>query len=86
MKIVVNDAVKAGSRRERTIPFYRGDTEDLLARLTDPGKGSHEHAEEMETRQRVWKALGQLPPAQRAVIVQGYYLGMSEAVMAESGA
>jgi len=86
MKIVVNDAVKTASRRERTVPFYRGDTEDLLARLTDPAKGPHEQAEEAETRQRVWKALGQLPPAQRAVIVQRYYLGMSEAEMAESGA
>ncbi len=86
MKIVVNDAVKAASRRGRTVSFYRGDTKDLLARLTDPAKGPHEQAEEAETRQRVWKALGQLPPAQRAVIVQRYYLGMSEAEMAESGA
>ena len=86
MKIVVNDAVKTASRRERTFSFYRGDTEDLLLRLTDPEESPHEQAEEAETRHRVWKALGQLPPAQRAVIVQRYYLGMSEAEMAESGA
>lgn len=85
MKIVVNDAVKTASRRERTVSFYRGDTEDLLTRLTDPAKDPHEQAEEAETRRRVWKALGQLPPAQRAVIVQRYYLGMSEAEMAERG-
>lgn len=36
MKIVVNDAIKVASRRERTVSFYRGDTEDLLARLADP--------------------------------------------------
>lgn len=61
MKIVVNDAVKAASRRERRVFSYTGDTEDLLARLKDPGKGSHEQAEEAETRQKVWKAMGQLP-------------------------
>ena len=86
MKIVVNDATKAASRRERAVSFYRGGTEDLLARLTDSAKGPHEQAEEAETRQRVWKALGQLPPSQRAVIVQRYYLGMSEDEMAESAA
>ncbi|MBA2343966.1 MAG: RNA polymerase sigma factor [Rubrobacter sp.] len=84
MKIVVNDAIKAASRRERTVSFYRGDTEDLLSRLADPGTGPHEQAEEAETQRRVWRALEQLPPAQRAVIVQRYYLGMSEAEMAGS--
>ncbi len=85
MKIVVNDAVKIASRRERTVSAYRSDTEDLLVRLTDPGPGPHERADEAETRGRVWKALGQLPPAQRAAIVQRYYLGMSEAEMAQRG-
>jgi RNA polymerase sigma-70 factor, ECF subfamily len=85
MRVVVNDAVKAISRRERKVSFYTGDPEDLLTRLADPDAGPHEMAEEEETRQRVWRALGELPPAQRAVIVQRYYLGMSEAEMAHSG-
>jgi RNA polymerase sigma-70 factor (ECF subfamily) len=85
MRVVVNDAVKAVSRRERRVSFYEGDAEDLLARLADPGAGPHEMAEEAETRRRVWRAMGELPPAQRAVIVQRYYLGMSEAEMAQSG-
>ena len=84
-RIVVNDAVKAISRRERKISFYKGGAEDLLARLADPSVGPHEMAEEAETRRRVWRAMGELPPAQRAVIVQRYYLGMSEADMAQSG-
>jgi RNA polymerase sigma-70 factor (ECF subfamily) len=85
MRVVVNDAVKAVSRRERKISFYEGDAEDSLARLADPGAGPHEMAEEAETRRRVWRAMGELPPAQRAVIVQRYYLGMSEAEVAQSG-
>ena len=57
----------------------------MLARLVDPGAGPHEMAEEAETRRRVWRAMEELLPAQRAVIVQRYYLGMSEAEMAQSG-
>lgn len=86
MKIVVNDAVKAASRYGRWISLYKGDAEEMLARLADQAKGPHEQAEETETRERIWRAMGQLPPVQRAVIVQRYYLGMCEAQMAESGA
>ena len=83
-KVVVNDAVKAASRRERTITFYEGDAEELISRVADPARGPQESAEESETRRRVWQALEQLPPAQRAVSVQRYYLGMTEAEMAGS--
>ena len=81
-KIVVNDAVKAASRRERMVPFYMGDGEELIARMADPGAGPQESAEQAETQRRVWRALEQLPPAQRAAIVQRYYLGMTEKEMA----
>jgi len=85
MKIVVNDAIKAAKRRERTVRID-GDGENLLlARLADAGPGPHDEAEESETRRRVWAALETLPPAQRAAVVQRYYLGMNEAEMAEAG-
>ena len=78
-RIVVNDAIKAASRRERTTR-YEGASPDAL--LEDPGMGPSELLEEAEERHRVWRALAKLPPAQRAAIVQRYYLGMSEAEMA----
>ena len=81
-KLVVNDAIKAASRRERTIR-YDG-AEDPASLLADPAPGPHELAEEAEERRRVWTALEKLPPVQRAAIVQRYYLGMSEAEMAGS--
>jgi RNA polymerase sigma-70 factor (ECF subfamily) len=81
MKVVVNDAVKTAARRERTLPFGE---DDASARwLLDPEAGPQELAEEAEARRRVWNALEKLPPAQRAVVVQRYYLGMSEAEMAQ---
>ena len=83
-KVVVNDSIKAASRREKTVS-YSGEGEDLVARLADPGSGPEEQAEEGETRRRVWEALAELPPAQRAAVVQRYYLGMSEREMSEEG-
>jgi RNA polymerase sigma-70 factor, ECF subfamily len=85
MKIVLNDAIKTSKKRERTVSLEVGGAEEALARLADPGTGPHEQAEAAEVRRRVWRALEELPPAQRAAVVQRHYLGMSEAEMAESG-
>ena len=81
-RIVVNDAIKAASRRERTTRHEGGSPD---ASLQDPGTSPHDLLEEAEERRRVWTALAELPPVQRAAIVQRYYLGMSEAEMAGSG-
>jgi len=83
MKLVVNDAVKAATQRERTLPL--GGDNTPAGWLLDPQTGPQELAEEAEARRRVWQAIKKLPPAQRAVVVQRYYLGMSEAEMAEGG-
>jgi RNA polymerase sigma-70 factor (ECF subfamily) len=82
-KMVVNNATDAVSLRERTLSSEVEEVEEFLARLADPGAGPQELAEEAEGRRRVREALEQLPPAQRAAVVQRYYLGMSEAQMAE---
>ena len=84
-KVVINDAIKAASRREKTVS-YNNEGEDLVARLADPNMGPADLAEEEETRRRIWEALAELPPPQRAVVVQRYYLGMSEGEMAEESA
>lgn len=85
MKIVLNGAVEASRRRVREASREVAGGEQLLIRLADSGAGPQEAAERTETRRRVWRALEQLPPAQRAAVVQRYYLGMTEAEMAESG-
>lgn len=82
---VVNDAVKATVRRERQVPLERTvdetdpSPEELLA---NPDPGPEELVEQAETREVLWTALGTLSPVQRAVVVQRYYLGLSEAQMA----
>ncbi len=86
MRIVVNEAVGAARARERTTSYEGGgDAGAPLAWLADPAAGPHELAVEAEQQRRVWAALAKLPPAQRAAVVQRYYLGMSEAEMAEGG-
>ena len=74
LRSVTNDAVKAAARRERLISL-EADVEgvSLDELLADPGPGPDDLMETAETREVVWTALGQLPPAQRAVIVQRYY-------------
>ena len=83
MRIVVNEAIKAARGRERTASYEVGDAGAPMGWLADPASGPHELAEEAEERRRVWAALAKLPPAQRAAVVQRYYLGMSEAEMGE---
>ena len=78
MRIVVNEAVGAARGRERTASYEGGVPGAPVEWLSDPAAGPHELAEVAEERKRVWAALEKLPPAQRAVIVQRYYLGMSE--------
>ena len=85
MKIVVNEAVEAARRRERRVSYEGGNAGAPVDWLADPAAGPHELAEEAEQRKRVWAALAKLPPAQRAAVVQRYYLGMSEAEMSEGG-
>lgn len=82
-KMVVNDAIKATKRRERTTSIPNRDEPDI--QLADTALGPQELAEASEDRRRVWAALEKLAPAQRAAIVQRYYLGMSEKEMAKSG-
>jgi RNA polymerase sigma-70 factor (ECF subfamily) len=83
---VANDAIKAATRRERLVPLEASAGEgqvSLADLLADPNPGPADQAEAAETRQTVWNALGKLSPAQRAAIILRYYLGLSEAEMAE---
>lgn len=88
LRIVLNDALKEGQRRERYSSLDQpGDTElTPLDLLPDQGVGPELLLEQGETREAVVNALNQLTPLQRTAIVQRYYLGMSEAEMAHDRA
>ncbi len=59
----------------------------LFAELISSVESVEEQVESIEFQNRIWEAMQRLSPRQRAVIVQRYYLEMSEKEMAaESGA
>lgn len=83
---VINDAIKAAQRRQRFVSLDAdaGESETPLLNLfADEESDPADLLEAADTREAVWEALNRLSPAQRAAIVQRYYLGMSEAEMAE---
>jgi RNA polymerase sigma-70 factor (ECF subfamily) len=89
LRSVVNDALKAAARGARHVSLETpaaGAPDDqaptLADLLADPEPGPEDLAEAAEQRQAVWRALGQLPPAERAAIVRRYYLDRSEREMA----
>jgi RNA polymerase sigma-70 factor (ECF subfamily) len=85
LRSVVNDAIKAASHRERWVSLEASDgAEAVMADLlAHPNPGPADLVETADIRRAVWEALGTLPPTQRAAAVLRYYLGLSEAEVAE---
>jgi RNA polymerase sigma-70 factor (ECF subfamily) len=85
-RIVVNLAQRAAARRARESSFDgpAADEQTLEDVLADPQPGPEAAAEQAERAAQVWAALGRLAPAERAAVVQRYYLGLSEAEMASA--
>ncbi|MDA0798056.1 MAG: RNA polymerase sigma factor [Chloroflexi bacterium] len=80
MRIVVNRAVDIAkrSRRERSLDEATEGVIELAARLRDPSPGPPEAAEASETNAEILAAMRLLSPAERAVVVQRYYLELSD--------
>ena len=82
LKLVLNDAIKAVNRRGRELSLDATTTAGLESdRIVDSSIGPELSFEQAETADQVWAALARLTPAQRAAVVQRYYLGLSEAEM-----
>ena len=78
-RIVVNDAIKAVQRRDRTTTFEQ--LEDI--RRPDVSADPVAIAILNEERRAVRDALLQLAPSQRGAVVMRYFLDLSEAEMVE---
>jgi RNA polymerase sigma-70 factor, ECF subfamily len=81
LRIVINIAKRTAVQRERHIslsPGSAGEEIPLENILADISPGLEELAEQADLRNAVWAALGKLTLAQRAMIVQRYYLDLSE--------
>jgi RNA polymerase sigma-70 factor, ECF subfamily len=82
LKSVVHAALNL-VRRNRKFTSLDGDLAEIESLLTS-GDTPEAQTEANQRSQQILSALAQLSPRQRAVIVQRYYLEMSEKEMAES--
>ncbi len=84
MRGVINAALDAVEKRSRWVP-YRDDGEvGRLEALISQAASVEDQVEFFQMKQKIKIALANLPPRQRVVIVQRYYLEMSEKEMAEA--
>jgi RNA polymerase sigma-70 factor (ECF subfamily) len=80
MRSVVHASLKAAQRNSRQAnPDPQGQT---LEELFADGAPVEDQIETLEFQRQVWAALQDLTPRQRAVVVQRYFLDMSEKEMA----
>jgi RNA polymerase sigma-70 factor, ECF subfamily len=87
LRSVVNAAVKMMQRSTRQVQMGDESDESLFAELAARVESVEQQVESIELQDQIWDAMQSLSPRQRAVIVQRYFLDMSEKEMAEeSGA
>jgi RNA polymerase sigma-70 factor, ECF subfamily len=83
MRSVVNTALNKVQREKKGNRLREEDTSELET-LLDKAASIDEQIESVSLNRQILEALAKLPPRQRAVIVQRYYLEMSEKEMAEA--
>ena len=87
MRSVIHASVKTMQKMARQVEVGDEADESIFAELNSKVDSVEEQVESIEFQNQVWDSMQRLSPRQRAVIVQRYYLEMSEAEMArESGA
>ena len=83
MRSVVNASVKTMQRSARQVQFGEEADESVFAELIARVESVESQVESNLVQNQLWDAMQILSPRQRAVIVQRYFLEMSEAEMAQ---
>ncbi len=83
LRSVVNASVKMMQKMARQIQVGDDADESVFAELVRQVESVERQVESREIQDQIWEAMQKLSPRQRAVIVQRYYLEMSEKEMAE---
>jgi RNA polymerase sigma-70 factor (ECF subfamily) len=84
LRSVANAALNACEKTARWVQLGAGTDVQQVAGLLTEAVSVEEQAEYARLKREIALALALLPPRQRTVIVQRYYLGMTEKEMAES--
>jgi len=86
MRSVVNASVKVMQSSARQVQVGEEADKSILTELAARVESVEAQVESIEVQNQIWDAMQKLSPRQRAVIVQRYFLEMSEAeMMKESG-
>jgi RNA polymerase sigma-70 factor (ECF subfamily) len=83
MRSVINAALNCIKREEKVYSCSEGDLSEL-DNLLEEAASVEEQVEFNTLKWQIMEVLSDLPPRQRAVIVQRYYLEMSEQEMSEA--
>ena len=83
LRSVVNASVKMMQRSARQVEVGDEADESLFTELITRVESVEEQVESLEVQKQIWEAMQKLSPRQRAVIVQRYFLEMSEKEMAQ---
>ena len=84
LRSVINASVKLLQKSARQVQFGDEADESALLELATRVNSIESEVESAEVQDQIWDAMQKLSPRQRAVIVQRYYLEMSEAEMAKA--
>lgn len=84
LRSAANTALNAAEKTSRWIQFGTGAEPQQVVNLLTEAASVEAQAEYNQLKQEIAAALAALPPRQRVVIVQRYYLGMNEKEMAEA--
>jgi RNA polymerase sigma-70 factor, ECF subfamily len=82
MRSVVNASLKSLNRSARQVEVWDDADDALFAELAQKLESVEAQVESIEIQDQLWDAMQKLSPRQRAVIVQRYFLEMSEKEMA----
>ena len=83
MRSVVNASVKLMQRSARQVEWQEDADESIFTELSARVESVEEQIESIQLRHQIWEAMRKLSPRQRAVIVQRYFLDLSEKEMAQ---
>jgi len=82
---VVHAAIKAAQKADQQVMVEPDVDESWFEKLLGQAESVEDGAEALARQQEIWNALQQLSLRQRAMVVQRYYLDMSEKEMAAQG-
>jgi len=82
MRSLVNTAINMAEKQRKEVPMSEGQNPRDIEELISKAPSIENQIEYSQLKLKIFKALNQLPPRERAVIVERYYLGMSEKEMA----